>query len=54
MFFRLECEHATSSLFQMTESENSQSKRIQKIKRAIYSKEKFNKELFFKLNEFIV
>jgi hypothetical protein len=49
MFSRFECEHATFSLSQMTESKDSQSKKIRRIKRAIHSKEEFNKKMSFKI-----
>jgi hypothetical protein len=52
--FRLKCEHATFFSSQMIESKDSRLKKIRKIKRIIHSKEKFNKEMFFRFNEFIV
>jgi hypothetical protein len=46
---RFECENATFFLSQIIESEDSRSKKIQRIKRTIHSKEKFNKRNVFQI-----
>jgi hypothetical protein len=51
MSFRLECDHAKIVSSQMIKSVDTE---IKEWSEKIHSKEKFNKEVFFTFNEFIV